>query len=198
MVFRDSSWVLFRFLLIVASLGPFVASFFAFLGYLSFSYPNFWYLLAFLSQFVSIFWICRVPEPSQNLENQWKTIGFLRFFAIFIICLRSKKIFQKCFQNGPWKPARTPKNPPRASQDASRWLQNVSKMPQVPPKMPPRPLQDLQNAFKSAQDASKLPQEPPKTLPRPSVTWFLVVLGRFGGDFPVPSSDHLRAIWNQV
>ena len=53
-----------------------------------------------------IFGHSRAPEPSQNLENQWKTIGFPRFFAIFVICLRSKKTFPKCFQNGPRKPAR--------------------------------------------------------------------------------------------
>ena len=96
-------------------------------------------------------------------------------------CLRSEKIFQKCFQNGPWKPPRLPKNPPRASQDAPRWSQNASKrfqnpskMPQVPPKMPPRPLQDAQNS-------PRAPKKPPSR----STTQILEILGRFGRSFPI-------------
>ena len=161
-----------------------------------------WLIFLDFPHFFLIFW---APEPPQNMENQWKTIGFPRFFAIFISCLRNAKIIQKCFQNDPRKPPRPPQNRPRASQDDPIWpqnvskrLQNLSKMPQVPPKMAPRPFQEAQNASKSAQEVPKLPQEPPKTLPRPSIMWFLVVLGSFGGDSPVPSSDHLQAIWKQV
>ena len=67
--------------------------------------------------------------------------------------------------------------PPRAPQNASKRLQNPSKVPQVPPKMLPRPLQDAQNASNSAQEAPKLPQEPLNTAPSRSAARFLEVSG---------------------
>ena len=51
-------------------------------------------------------------------KYQYFTVGFRRFFTIFINCLRCTEILQECFQNHPWKPPRPPKTLPRDSQDA--------------------------------------------------------------------------------
>ena len=124
--------------------------------------PSFAYCLI-LDGFQSIFLFFRAPEPSQNLENQWKTFRFLRFFAIFKYWLGNKKILQKCFQSGPWKLPRPSKNLPRASQDTPRWDLRVLHNPKAPPI---RDLGGPRGSPRPSRDAPRPPKRRPKTSTR--------------------------------